>query len=265
MTSLHAELVLASDLHVREPLDVRARLLLDLIDRIDGRTACFVLNGDVFDFCYGGGRYFRRKYEDIGAALERLAARGTRVVFVEGNHEFHMREAGWRNVEIVVDRDLLVTLPSGVRIKITHGDLLSGDPLYAAFRALVKSRFARACANLIPGAWLDAYAMRHATISRSRDRYRTLDHARVLGHFARWLAEGAPAEHGIIGHYHVPYAEPRAGGGLLLSVESWDRPSILVYREGAFWRANLDAVGAVFELAPTRPLLAASDQRSRAD
>lgn len=252
--TLQGELVLASDLHVREPEEHRARLLVDLIDRIDGATAYFVLNGDVFDFYFGAGAYFRRKYAAIGAALERLSARGTRVLFIEGNHEFHMHEAGWQQVEIVTTRDLVLPLPSGTRVKITHGDLLSDDPLYRMFRALIKSQAVRAGAKLLPGAWLDAYAMRHASISRSRDKYRTLDHQKILANFSQWLVTAPTADHGIIGHFHVPYAEPHPHGGLMVSVASWDQPSVLVFRDRRFWRAHLNEVGAAFQLTTARPL-----------
>lgn len=249
-SQLVAELVLASDLHVRDPDDERGQLLLDLVERIDGKTSYFVLNGDVFDFYFGCGAYFRKKFERLTTALERLAQRGTTVVFVEGNHEFHLHEAGWKHIEIVTEGDLLLTLPSGARIKINHGDLLHDDPLYAAFRTLIKSRLVRACARAVPGAWLDAYAMRHASISRARDQYRKLNHTHLLAAFARWLEAEPQAHHGIIGHYHVPYAEPHKDGGLMLSVESWDRPSVLVYRDSSFWRANLDRVGQPFVFAP---------------
>lgn len=254
MANLAGELVLASDLHVREPDDHRAQLLIDLVDRIDGSTAYFVLNGDVFDFYFGAGAYFRKKYAAIGTALERLAARGTKVILVEGNHEFHMAEAGWHNVEIIRDHDLVLSLPSGTRVKITHGDLLSQDPLYGAFRALIKSRVVRAGAKLLPGSWLDAYAMRHAAVSRSRDKYRTLDHRQILAQFSRWLIREPTADHGIIGHFHVPYAEPHASGGFMVSVASWDTPSVLVYHDQSFWRAQLAEVGASFELTQAESL-----------
>lgn len=253
-STIVAELVLASDLHIRDLDDERGRLLLDLIARVDGKTAYFVLNGDIFDFYFGYGAYFRTKYARLTAALQQLAQRGTTVIIIEGNHEFHLSAAGWQNIEIVTNGDLLLTLPSGTRVKVNHGDLLYDDRLYAAFRGLIKSRLVRTCARALPGAWLDAYAMRHAAISRSRDQYRKLNHQRVLTAFSRWLATPPHAHHGIIGHYHVPYAEPHTNGGLMLSVESWDSPSILVYRHSTFWRANLREVGAPFVFDRTKPL-----------
>jgi hypothetical protein len=43
----------------------------------------------------------------------------------------------------------------------------------------------------------------------------------------------------------VPYAEPRRDQrkGGLFSVESWDRPNVLAFRDGAFYRYYFNAEG----------------------
>ncbi len=252
--SLTASLVLASDVHIQHMADRRGRLLLDLIERLSSEVEVLVLNGDIFDFCFGDAAYYRRKFRPLGEALEAAAKRGIRVVFVEGNHEVHMDRSGWSGVEFVLARDFALTLRSGERIKISHGDLITEDPLYRAFRGLIKSQFARRAASYIPGGWLDAYSLRHAKISRSQDRYRTLNHQRILDAFRAWVDEGA-FDHGIIGHFHVPYAEPRQGRpGLLLSVDSWDRPNALIYRDGQFQRVHLQEPGLPFIAEPVASL-----------
>lgn len=244
---LDAPLVVASDVHLRHLDDERGRLLLDVLGRLGPRVEWLVLNGDICDFCFGDSRYFREKFARLGEALAGVAARGIKVLFVEGNHEFHMAAMGWRGVEVVVARDRAIRLSSGEAIKLSHGDLLKGDKLYAAFRALVKSAFARWCAMRVPGKWLDWYALRHAVMSRAQDKYRTLDHAKILACFNRWLGDGE-YDHGIIGHFHVPYAEKReTHDGLMLSVESWDRPNLLVYDGGRFERVFLKEPGAAFK------------------
>src|SRR3954469_15449501 len=93
--TLEAPLVVASDVHLRTLDDRRGELLVDALGRLGHGVECLVLNGDVFDFCFGGSRYFRRKFAALGAILEAISRRGTRVVFVEGNHEFHLGEIGW--------------------------------------------------------------------------------------------------------------------------------------------------------------------------
>jgi hypothetical protein len=118
------------------------------------------------------------------------------------------------------------------------------------FRAFVKSAFLAGFARLVPGRWLDRLTLRYARASRAQDRYRTLNHARILGAFNGWLDQGE-FDHGVIGHFHVPYAERReVRAGRMMSVDSWDRPNALVFADGVFTRAFLEAPGAAFVRRP---------------
>lgn len=255
-----AELVVVSDVHLRAAGDSRYRILLELIASIGKTTEYFVLNGDIFDFCFGDSAFFRAKFHDLGVALDQLAKTGVKVVFIEGNHEFHIDELGWTNIEIISSHSRSVKLRSGVHIKIGHGDLITDDRLYRAFRGLIKSNFVRQFAKRIPGRWLDGYALRHAKFSRSQDRYRTLDHHRILRAFSRFLRDG-DYDHGIIGHFHVPYAEKReTSDGLMLSVESWDRPNALTYAGGSFYRLFFDKSAIKARLEPAESIFKAGTQ-----
>lgn len=267
--SLASELVVVSDIHLRHLDDRRGELLLDLLGRLDAKVECLVLNGDIFDFCFGAGAFFQRKFSRLGRRLSALANRGTRVVFIEGNHEYHLAAVGWHGVEIMTSGATTVALKSGVRIFIAHGDLLTRDPWYAAFRTVTKSKLAQFGARCVPGPWLDAYALRHAVLSRRRDRYRSLDHERILSALEHEVV-AAGADHGIIGHFHVPYAERRQGGnGLLLCVDSWDKPNVLAYESEPgrpkFARAFLLAAGAPFCLQSTEPLFRTGTGMSGSD
>jgi UDP-2,3-diacylglucosamine hydrolase len=236
--TLRAPLVLASDLHIKDFDSERGRLLLDCLKRIEA-TEYFVLNGDVFDFCFGGIEYYRNKFKPLALALNELKERGSKVLYLEGNHEFNLNGLGWANVQIITERDFLLTLPSckNRRILISHGDLLSGDFWYKIYRGMVKSKLASFCANIIPGQMLDRLCLRHAEGSRARDSTRALDHKRLLQQTNEWLDTGN-CDDGIIGHYHVPYAEPRVGTeGLLLSVDCWDRPNFLIFDGESYKRA----------------------------
>lgn len=247
-----APFVLASDVHIQDLTDSRSQLLLDAFERLAPEVEALVLNGDIFDFCFGESSYFRRKFRPFGAALENLVTRGIRVYFIEGNHEFHLERIGWDGVQIVQSRDFIVTLESGHRIKLMHGDLLLDEPIYRAFRATLKSQFARRTAALVPGKLLDAYSSRHAKFSRAQDRYRTLNHDKILSAFTNWLTLDE-CHHGVIGHFHVPYAEKHADGKrMMLSVDCWDKPNLLLFADGDFSRVYLSEPGAPFEATPAQ-------------
>lgn len=243
---LTAELAVVSDIHLGHCADERGRFLLHTIQRLaksDVRT--FVMLGDIFDFSLGSSGYFRRKFAPIGAALTRLAASGTRVIFFEGNHEFNTPRFRWQGVEFIEEGDFLVELSDGTRVLMTHGDMLYPSKVYAAFRNVVKSGFVKQVASFFPGRFIDKMTLKSAQISRSQDDSRTMNHEGLLATANRWLA-ASNAEHGIFGHFHVPYAEPRVGAqGKILSLECWDRPNLLIYRSGEFWRGFLSQDGAL--------------------
>ena len=56
--TIDAALVVASDIHLQSMEDPRARLLMDALSRLSQSVECLVLNGDIFDFCFGPSRYF---------------------------------------------------------------------------------------------------------------------------------------------------------------------------------------------------------------
>lgn len=247
---LAAQLVVASDVHLRTLNDHRGTLLMDLLARLAETVEVVVLNGDIFDFCFGDSAYFRAKFQAFGELVRRTVERGIQVVFVEGNHEFHLDRIGWDHMTLVQGDHHVVRLSSGEVIKVGHGDLITGERLYKGFRATLKSNLARLVAARVPGSWLDTYALNHARFSRSQDVYRTIRHERILAAAERWLESGA-FDHGIIGHFHVPYSEPRRlNQGFVMSVESWDRPNVLTYDNGVFGRIYLEEPGKPFIPTP---------------
>lgn len=249
-----AEFVAVSDIHLQHAGDDRSRVLTDIIDACSAaRVPCFAMLGDIFDFCLGGGAYFREKFAPIGERLESLAASGTRVLFVEGNHEFNMDAMRWRGVEVMSEtetrRGLAWQSDSGSRIVMTHGDLFHAPASYLAFRKLIKSAPALLAVSMVPGAFMDAYALRHAKISRSRDPYRTLDENAILED-ARKFAVAQNADHLLFGHFHMPWAVPFGNGnegqGLMLCMDSWDKPNLLLFDGQQFHRG--------FSAGPGQPL-----------
>lgn len=88
---------------------------------------CFV--GDFFDFWFGFGdpRYLEDLYRDLAPAFGRLRERGTRVLYLEGNHDFSMPRTLF-GLPIEPRRWEADLELSGKRIYIAHGDRCSGFP-----------------------------------------------------------------------------------------------------------------------------------------
>lgn len=241
---VRSELVVVSDIHLREPGDERSQLLEQLISRLSpGDVRFLVLLGDIFDFCLGSSEYFRKKFAPLGELLEQVSRRGIQVLFFEGNHEFEMERIGWKGVEFVTDPYRVLRLRDGKRVALAHGDLVHSSWDYRIFRKVVKSQTVSEIARFVPGRLIELYAFSHAKISRARDDYRKLDHEKLLNSAEEWVRRSA-CDFGIFGHFHVPYAETRHNHDRshpvrLFSLDSWDHPNTLTYDAGVFNRGFL--------------------------
>jgi UDP-2,3-diacylglucosamine hydrolase len=235
---LEADLVYISDVHLKDPADERSRLLLDSIRRLrKDRLQALVLGGDIFDFCFGASDYFQEKFSEYRELLEGFAASGCQVVFIQGNHEFSLNDLAWKGVEFVTTHDTVITLKCGTKFGFAHGDRFLADWSYRAYLKLTRSSPWKWGAKLVPAGRLDAFALKCSGYSRDRGEYRDLDIPRVIAAAKAWAA-GLNVDHGIFGHFHFPFFIERGDtkNGRLVSVESWNRPNMLLYHRGRFLR-----------------------------
>ena len=251
MKNLDYRLVYISDVHLKEPGDQRALLLLDCLSRLQAQDLeVVVLGGDIFDFCFGASSYFRQKFLPFQQVLEGLVDRGVRVLFLQGNHEFSLQELGWKGVEFVTRHHATITLSCGTTFAVSHGDSFLADWSYRAYLALTRSRPWKWGAKLVPAQALDEFALKCSGVSRDRGEYRDLNFETVVATANAWL-DGTDAEHGLFGHFHFPfYCDRKVGTGKLVSVESWQRPNLLLFHEGGFFRAYPQDLAGAYVVEP---------------
>jgi UDP-2,3-diacylglucosamine pyrophosphatase LpxH len=123
--TLHVRTVWISDLHLGTP-GCQAKALLDFLKSVDCRTLYLV--GDIIDgWQLRRSWYWPQSHNDVVQKLLRKARKGTRVVFVPGNHdEFarHFVTHSFGGVEVV--DDCMHVTADGKRLWVTHGDLFDG-------------------------------------------------------------------------------------------------------------------------------------------
>ena len=114
-----------SDLHLGTP-GCQAAALLDFLKHTECETLFLV--GDIID-----GWQLRRRWHwpqahnDVIQKLLRKARKGTRVIFIPGNHdEFARAFVGHRFGGIEVAKDWVHTTADGRRLWVMHGDLFDG-------------------------------------------------------------------------------------------------------------------------------------------
>ncbi len=164
------------------------------------------LLGDIFDLLIGPYEFWNDTHRAIFAELERLAREGVQVLWIEGNHDFHIG-ALLEPRGIRLEHGAVVRKVNGRRIYLAHGDLVNGaDHAYLRWHAFVRSPLFRFVMHSIPGTLADRFLVplgeRLSHESRSRDRYDPkLRDLYVNFARARWR-EGFDGV--CLGHCHIP-------------------------------------------------------------
>jgi UDP-2,3-diacylglucosamine hydrolase len=258
-----SDLVVISDVHIRHVSDAHYDVLLRALESIRERAKqkkqTLLLLGDVFDFYLGRGAFFRKKFAGFGDEIKKLRDSGVDVLFVEGNHEFAMADSDWGFTK-TGDKDLLIDVDGKKTIAVCHGDLLGAPSKYRWFRKLIKSKIIIFIASLVPGKFLDWYALGQASYSRSFDAYRSLDHGRIIGAAKTWL-DTCGATHGVFGHFHVPYAEDykQSNTPRIFSLDSWQKPNMLIFSDDNIFRRFWDEKKGDFVDRPLTSVLNSSN------
>jgi UDP-2,3-diacylglucosamine pyrophosphatase LpxH len=114
-----------SDIHLGTP-GCQAEALLDFLKRTESETLYLV--GDIIDgWQLRRGWYWPQAHNDVVQKLLRKVRKGTRVVFVPGNHdEFARKYLGHSFGGIEVVEDCTHETADGRRLWVTHGDLFDG-------------------------------------------------------------------------------------------------------------------------------------------
>jgi UDP-2,3-diacylglucosamine pyrophosphatase LpxH len=114
-----------------------ADLLLDFLKSIQPETLYLV--GDIIDgWRLKRGWYWPPRHNDIVRRVLKLANKGTRVVYVPGNHDEVLRDytgLSFGGVDVVAEA--IHTTADGRRLLVLHGDEFDGVVLYAKWLAFL--------------------------------------------------------------------------------------------------------------------------------
>ncbi|MEZ5500719.1 MAG: UDP-2,3-diacylglucosamine diphosphatase [Steroidobacteraceae bacterium] len=113
--------VFISDVHLGSRA-CRADLLLEFLYSVDAETVYLV--GDIVDFwAMRTGAYWPQEHNNVLRRILGIAKRGTRVVYIPGNHDEVAREhvGSWFG-NILVERETIHVTARGERLLVVHGD-----------------------------------------------------------------------------------------------------------------------------------------------
>jgi UDP-2,3-diacylglucosamine hydrolase len=145
-----APIALLGDAHLREG-DPEVEAFIGFLDTLPREIATLAILGDLFSVWIGRPELNHPHHARVVEALRRLRARGCRLIYVEGNHDFFLRRMLAGDPFDAVIETTIDIEAGGRRIHLAHGDLVNRrDRQYRAWRALSKNRLFFAAFNLLP-------------------------------------------------------------------------------------------------------------------
>lgn len=120
----NVELVILSDVHLGT-FGAQAKELVNYLQSIKPKT--LVLNGDIIDIWQFRKRYFPKSHLQVIKKIISLAAKGTQVYYITGNHDEKLRKFSpveFGNISVI---DKLVLNLDGKKAWIFHGDVFDAS------------------------------------------------------------------------------------------------------------------------------------------
>lgn len=226
--------IFLADAHLNDPGTTNYARLLDFFSELRGKTRTLFLLGDIFEFWIGYRHTIFAPYVPVLDALRRLRAAGTDIVYVEGNHDFHLgpyfeQVLGCRILpdggEVILDQH---------KIFIAHGDLVDpSDAGYRFLRRILRSRPLRLFKDGVPPDL--AWHIASWAASRSRRRHDSepfLPKDLLIAHARQYFAQGCDTV--ITAHFHLPWMEQNAEGTIIALGDWIDQYSYGIFEDGAF-------------------------------
>ncbi len=125
-----------SDIHLGTA-GCNAALLVDFLHAIECETLYLV--GDIVDgWRLSKGWYWPDQHNEVVRRILKLAHRGTRVIYIVGNHDEMFRDyAGMSFGGIEMGNEAIHHTADGRKLLVTHGDAYDGVVLYARWLAFL--------------------------------------------------------------------------------------------------------------------------------
>ncbi len=153
----HYRTIWLSDVHLGTP-GCQAYYLLDFL-RANQADSLYLV-GDILDgWQLKKGWYWPQAHNDVVQKVLRAARKGTKVIFIPGNHDEHLRQfIGLQLGGITVAEDAIHVTADGRRLWVVHGDLFDGVMKHARWLAHLGDHAYRILLKL--NRWLNAIRQR---------------------------------------------------------------------------------------------------------
>lgn len=216
--------IFLADAHLVSPDEQNYRLLLRFLRDLEGNTETLFIMGDLFDFWLGFPSNPFRQYDEVLVALQSLVRSGCRLVYFEGNHDFHLGAIFRQRLGAEIHDGPAVITVQGQRLFLCHGDQINHhDRGYRLLRLLLHNRLAAAAVNYVPAPVALRVRTRLQRASRAGYQAKTQrwNYREIIRTFARTVRE-LGCDGLVIGHFHLAFCEELDGSPFaILSLGDW--------------------------------------------
>lgn len=204
--------ILLSDAHLTGLDDPNLSTLAEFLGQLRADEVYFL--GDMFHFFWGFDGYRDPNFEPLWKALEDLKARGSRLYWVRGNHDFHL--GGYVEDSLGVEaRDDFTVEFLGHSALFVHGDEADVSRGYRLLHRVVRGRAFAGLMNVLGPRGSRWLGLRLA----GKTHHTHAPNAPLLRAQAQWSEERFREGHRLVvlGHSHVPGVH-RLNGGVLVNL-----------------------------------------------
>ena len=201
--------IFLADAHLHHPDDANYRLLLRFIQSLHGTADTLCILGDLFDFRVGLPALAFDEQEPLLNALQQLHAAGTRLIWLEGNHDFRLGADLARRLGAEIYQGPVLLELQGKQVFLCHGDLINkADWRYRLLYRTLRSRATLQIGRMLPASAVQGLRSRLQRSSKGRysGNRKRWDYSSMIRSYAESIrTEGAQAL--VLGHFHQPFIE----------------------------------------------------------
>lgn len=216
--------IFLADAHLVAPTDPNYRLLLQFLRELEGRTETLYIMGDLFDFWLGFPANPFVQFDAVIAALQSLVQGGCRLVYFEGNHDFHLGAVFQRSLGAEIHSGPAVMSVQGRRLFLCHGDQINrSDYGYRLLRLLLHNRLAAAAVKHVPPSLAMRFrgCLQRTSRAGYQARNQRWNYHEMIRTFARSVREQG-CDGLVTGHFHLAMCEELDGSPFtILSLGDW--------------------------------------------
>ena len=216
--------IFLADAHLTAPTEHNYRLLLRFFRELEGNTETLFIMGDLFDFWLGFPSNPLRQYDEILVALQSLVNSGCRLVYFEGNHDFHLGPVFRQRLGADIHSEPAIMTVQGQKLFLCHGDQIHcADYGYRLLRLFLHNRVTAAALAYVPPSL--ALRIRTCLQHNSRAGYpvnnQRWNYREIIRTFACSVREQG-CDGLVTGHFHLAFCEELDGSPFtVLSLGDW--------------------------------------------